>query len=216
MNKKEFFLPKGTTGRRHDVFILHIQGLILIVVLILALMASIGILGRTAITELVNRTGLLDSGAQLYSVMSGDIYMEGTPATAEKGNNIYKTVMGIWSVFGYLAAFITLGATILMLVLMRKRINKILEDPSPLEEPVRVKKGAYVWLGFLLGAYGGHLFALKKKKAWIYLGLGIVGMWIPLFFLYTSGISFADAFLACFMDKDWDGYIELDYYPYWI
>ena len=69
---------------------------------------------------------------------------------------------------------------------------------------------------FLLGAYGGHLFALKKKKAWIFLLMGILGMEIIPLFLYTSGISFADAFMACFIEKDENGYIEIEDYPYWI
>ena len=218
MDKKEIFLPKGTEGRRHHVLILHIQGLILIVVLIVALMSSLGILGRTILSEFVIRTGLLDTGRELSSIMeTGSMYdvVTYTPDFSA-GEKIFMTGMKIWGVIGYLVAFASLGATIFLVILMKKRIGMIVEDPYPLEDPVRVKKGAYVWLGFLLGAYGGHLFALKKKKAWIFLGLGILGMWIPLLFLYTSGISFADAFLACFLEKDAEGYIEMDYYPYWI
>ena len=128
----------------------------------------------------------------------------------------FETGMKIWAVFGYVTAFVSLGLTIFVLFLMKKRITMIVEDPYPFENPIKVKKGAYVWLGFLLGAYGGHLFALKKKRAWIYLGIGIVGMWIPIFFLYTSGISFADAFLACFYEKDRDGMIEMEFYPHWL
>ncbi len=129
---------------------------------------------------------------------------------------LFLTGMKIWGVVGYITAFAALGAVIFLVIQMKKRIAMIVEDPYQMENPIRVKKGAFVWLGFLLGAYGGHLFALKKKKAWIYLGLGIVGMWIPVFFLYTSGISFADAFLACFIEKDANGYIEMEDYPYWL
>ena len=46
--------------------------------------------------------------------------------------------------------------------------------------------------------------------------MGILGMEIIPLFLYTSGISFADAFMACFIEKDENGYIEMEDYPYWI
>ena len=38
--ENSFFLPKGTEGRKKNIMVLHIQGLILIVVLIMALMSS--------------------------------------------------------------------------------------------------------------------------------------------------------------------------------
>lgn len=213
-----FFLPKGTEGRKKNIMILHIQGLILIVVLIMALMSSLGILGRTILTEVVFRTGLIDTGIDLMSVMQSGNFLDAATLTPQYSPSakLFLTGMKIWGVIGYITAFAALGAVIFLVVLMKKRIAMIVEDPYPMENPVRVKKGAFVWLGFLLGAYGGHLFALKKKKAWIYLGLGIVGMWIPVFFLYTSGISFADAFLACFIEKDANGYIEMEDYPYWL
>ncbi len=217
---KQIFLPKGTSGRKKNIMILHIQGLILIIVLIVALMSSLGILGRTIINEVVTRSGVLDPGAEqeLVNMMeSGNMYDLLTytyePSPQMK---LFNTIMTVWSVIGYIVAFAALGATIFLVILMKKRIGIILEDQTPYENPVRVKKGAFVWLGFLLGAYGGHLFALKKKKAWIYLGIGIVGMWIPIFFFYTSGISFADAFLACFIEKDAEGFIEIEDYPYWL
>ena len=213
-----FFLPKGTEGRKKNIMILHIQGLILIVVLIMALMSSLGILGRTILTEIVFRTGLIDTGIDLMSVMQSGNFFDAATLTPQYSASakLFLAAMKIWGVIGYITAFAALGAVIFLVVLMKKRIAMIVEDPYPMENPVRVKKGAFVWLGFLLGAYGGHLFAMKKKKAWIYLGLGIVGMWIPVFFLYTSGISFADAFLACFIEKDANGYIEMEDYPHWL
>ena len=213
-----FFLPKGTEGRKKNIMILHIQGLILIVVLIMALMSSLGILGRTILTEVVFRTGLIDTGIDLMSVMQSGNFLDAATLTPQYSPSakLFLTGMKIWGVVGYITAFAALGAVIFLVIQMRKRIAMIVEDPYQMENPIRVKKGAFVWLGFLLGAYGGHLFALKKKKAWIYLGLGIVGMWIPVFFLYTSGISFADAFLACFIEKDANGYIEMEDYPYWL
>jgi len=213
-----FFLPKGTEGRKKNIMILHIQGLILIVVLIMALMSSLGILGRTILTEIVFRTGLIDTGIDLMSVMQSGNFFDAATLTPQYSASakLFLAAMKIWGVIGYITAFAALGAVIFLVIQMRKRIAMIVEDPYQMENPIRVKKGAFVWLGFLLGAYGGHLFALKKKKAWIYLGLGIVGMWIPVFFLYTSGISFADAFLACFIEKDANGYIEMEDYPYWL
>lgn len=213
-----FFLPKGTEGRKKNIMILHIQGLILIVVLIMALMSSLGILGRTILTEIVFRTGLIDTGIDLMSVMQSGNFFDAATLTPQYSPSakLFLTGMKIWGVVGYITAFAALGAVIFLVIQMKKRIAMIVEDPYQMENPIRVKKGAFVWLGFLLGAYGGHLFALKKKKAWIYLGLGIVGMWIPVFFLYTSGISFADAFLACFIEKDANGYIEMEDYPHWL
>lgn len=213
-----FFLPKGTEGRKKNIMILHIQGLILIVVLIMALMSSLGILGRTILTEIVFRTGLIDTGIDLMSVMQSGNFFDAATLTPQYSPSakLFLTGMKIWGVVGYITAFAALGAVIFLVIQMKKRIAMIVEDPYQMENPIRVKKAAFVWLGFLLGAYGGHLFALKKKKAWIYLGLGIVGMWIPVFFLYTSGISFADAFLACFIEKDANGYIEMEDYPYWL
>ena len=187
--ENSFFLPKGTEGRKKNIMVLHIQGLILIVVLIIMLSSSLGIIGRTVLSEVVYRSGILDPGAEqeLTELMqSGNMYALMTytyePSPAVK---LFQNAMKVWSVLGYIVTFASLA-------------------------------GAIYWLGFLLGAYGGHLFAMKKKKAWIYLGLGILGIWIPIFFFYTSGISFADAFLACFIEKDAYGFIEMEDYPHWL
>ena len=119
-------------------------------------------------------------------------------------------------VVSYIAAFASIGGAIYIIMKMKKQIAVIVDPLAPYENPVRVKKAKFVWLGFLLGAYGGHLFALGKKRAWIYLLMGILGMQLFPLFLYTTGISFADAFMACFIDKDDEGYIEMEDYPYWI
>ena len=140
----------------------------------------------------------------------------GLSGLAAIGIKIFKTVTGALGVLSYIAAFVSLGAAIFIIFRMKQRISDIVDDTAPYENTIRVKKAPFVWLGFLLGAYGGHLFALKKKKAWIFLLLGILGMQIIPLFLYTSGISFADAFMACFIEKDEDGYIEMEDYPYWI
>ena len=213
-------LPKGKTGRKHDTMILHIQGLILMVLLILALSSAMGVLGRTIAMEVINRSGLMaGSATNIEEALTGSSsYLDLLTASPYGGGSaqIVATVMKVWGLLGYAFAILCLAAVIFMVTLMKKRIAMILADPAPYENPVRVKKSAFVWLGFLLGAYGAHLFLLKKKKAWIYLGLGIVGMSVPIFFFYTSGISFADAFLACFLEKDEEGFIELEDYPYWL
>ena len=143
-----------------------------------------------------------------------DIY--GLGGMAETGLKIFSAVTGALGVLSYVAAFVSLAATIFIIFHMKQRISEIVDDPAPYDNPIRVKKAPFVWLGFLLGAYGGHLFVLKKKKAWIFLLLGILGMELIPLFLYTSGISFADAFMACFIEKDEEGFIEMEDYPYWI
>ena len=167
--ENSFFLPKGTEGRKKNIMVLHIQGLILIVVLIITLTSSLGIIGRTVLSEVVYRSGILDSGAEqeLTDLMqSGNMYALVTytyePSPAVK---LFQNAMKVWSVLGYIVALASLAGAIYLVILMKKRIAMILDDPTPFENPVRVKKGAFVWLGFLLGAYGGHLFAMKKKKA---------------------------------------------------
>ena len=209
---KNFFPPKGTEGRPHDTMILHIQGLILVLVLIIALASSFSILGRSILSMVMGSVG--DS----FDAESMDQAFElaGMGSIFSSGVSIFTTVSKALGVVSYIAAFASLGAAIYIIILMKNRVAMILDDPVPLENPIRVKKAAFVWLGFLLGAYGAHLFLLKKKKAWIYLIMGIIGMEIVPLFLYTSGMSFADAFLACFLEKDDEGYIEIEYYPYWI
>ena len=123
----------------------------------------------------------------------------------------------IWEVIDYI--FIILGtlAACVMLYLMRKQSKLIVSDITAFEETVRVKKSSFLWLGFLLGGYGAHLFYIKKKKrGYIFLGAGLAGLFNPITFFYTSAISFADTFLVCFYPKDWDGMVEFEYYPYWL
>ena len=193
-NKESGFLPpKGVDGRYKDIMLLHIQGLVLVLVLIVALAASFSIIGRSIISMVMDSYGSSVNPDDIGMVL--DVY--GLGGMAQTGLKIFSAVTGALGVLSYIAAFASLAA-------------------APYENPVRVKKAAFVWLGFLLGAYGGHLFALKKKKAWVFLLLGILGMQIVPLFIYTSGISFADAFMACFIEKDEEGFIEMEDYPYWI
>ncbi len=212
-NKEKSILPpKGTDGRYKDIMLLHIQGLVLVLVLIIALASSFSILGRTIISMAMDSFGGSLSSDDLSMVF--DIY--GLGGMAEIGLKIFSAVTGTLGVLSYVAAFVSLAAAIFIIFRMKQRISDIVDDSAPYENPIRVKKAPFVWLGFLLGAYGGHLFVLKKKKAWIFLLLGVLGMELIPLFLYTSGISFADAFMACFIEKDEEGYIEMEDYPYWI
>ena len=212
-NKEKGFLPpKGVDGRYKDIMLLHIQGLILVLVLIIALAASFSIVARSIISMAMDSFGGSISSEDLGMVF--DIY--GLGGMAEIALKIFSAVTGALGVLSYVAAFVSLAAAIFIIFRMKQRISDIVDDSAPYENPIRVKKAPFVWLGFLLGAYGGHLFALKKKKAWVFLLLGVLGMEIIPLFLYTSGISFADAFMACFIEKDEDGYIEMEDYPYWI
>lgn len=212
-NKEKSILPpKGTDGRYKDIMLLHIQGLVLVLVLIIALASSFSILGRTIISMAMDSFGGSISSDDLSMVF--DIY--GLGGMAEIGLKIFSAVTGALGVLSYVAAFVSLAAAIFIIFRMKQRISDIVDDSAPYENPIRVKKAPFVWLGFLLGAYGGHLFVLKKKKAWIFLLLGVLGMELIPLFLYTSGISFADAFMACFIEKDEEGYIEMEDYPYWI
>ena len=210
--EKGILPPKGTDGRYKDIMILHIHGLILVLVLIIALGASFSILGRSLLSMMMDSLGNSVNPEDLS--MALDIY--GFGGIASNGIKIFEAVTGALGVLSYVAAFVSLAAAIYIIFRMKQKISEIVDDSAPYENPIRVKKTPFVWLGFLLGAYGGHLFLLKKKKAWIFLLLGVLGMQIIPLFLYTSGISFADAFMACFIEKDEDGYIEMEDYPYWL
>jgi len=212
-NKEKSFLPpKGVDGRYKDIMMLHIQGLILVLVLIVALTASFSILGRSIFTMVTDSFGNSVNPDDIGMVF--DVY--GVGGLAQGGLKIFEAIMGALGVISYIAAFVSLAAAIYIIFRMKQRISEIVDTSAPYENPIRVKKAPFVWLGFLLGAYGGHLFALKKKKAWVFLLLGILGMEIVPLFIYTSGISFADAFMACFIEKDEEGFIEMEDYPYWI
>ncbi|MBP5530329.1 MAG: hypothetical protein J6X80_09795 [Lachnospiraceae bacterium] len=212
-NKEKSILPpKGVDGRYKDIMILHIQGLVLVLVLIIALASSISILGRSILSMIMDSFGNSLSPDDIGMVL--DVY--GLGGMAQTGIKLFSAVTGALGVVSYIAAFVSLAAAVFIIFRMKQRISDIVDDGAPYENPIRVKKTPFIWLGFLLGAYGGHLFLLKKKKAWIFLLLGILGMQIVPLFLYTSGISFADAFMACFIEKDEEGFIEMEDYPYWL
>ena len=211
-NEKSVFLPKGTDGRYKDIRDLHLQGLALVLVLLLALWASLSILIRSILSIVLDQIGGSVNPDDVIQTME----YSGLGGLASSGFSLFGTFTTVISVVSYIVAFASLAATIFLIIKMKEKISVIIDESAPYENPIRVKIGKLVWLGFLLGAYGGHLFALKKKKAWIFLLLGVLGMEIFPLFIYTSGISFADAFMACFIDKDAEGYITMEDYPYWI
>jgi|P1105metagenome_2_1110788.scaffolds.fasta_scaffold00374_52 hypothetical protein len=211
--ERSVFPPKGTDGRYKDIMILHIQGLILVLVLIIALWASFSILGRSLLSLFMDSLGSSVNPDDISQTLE----LAGMGGGVSTGLAVFQKITSALNVVSYIAAFASLGGAVYLIILMKGRIASIIDTSfAPYENPIKVKKAKFVWLGFLLGAYGGHLFALKKKKAWIFLLMGILGMEIIPLFLYTSGISFADAFMACFIEKDENGYIEIEDYPYWI
>ena len=210
--EKGIFLPKGTDGRYKDIMILHIQGLILVLVLMIMLFSSVGIMGRTITKIFLDSVGNSVSPEDIMLTMD----LAGLGDLATKGFAIFQKVYSVFGALIYVLAILSIIVTIYLLGRMKGKISEIIDDSAPYENPVRVKKITYVLLGFLLGAFGAHLFLIKKKKAWIYLLMGILGTQITPLILYTTGISFADAFMACFIEKDEEGYIEIEDYPYWI
>ena len=210
--KHPIFPPKDSSARIKNIKILHIQSLILMVVLMMLLTASFGILVRSLLSYFMPEilptneiTDLLTEGGYMGAL------------TYDFNNSPIFVILRIWGYVGYAVAFLSLAGVIALLIIMKSRIAMILED-VPTEKTVLVKKAKYVWMGFLLGAFGGHLFAIKNKdKASIFLLFGIVGTFLfPILLIYTSAISFSDAYLACFITKDAEGYIEVEDYPYWI
>lgn len=210
--KKSIFLPKDATAREKNIRKMHIFGLILVILLMGALGSSVSFLIKSIISsaKTVYASDIdMDSISEGLSLMGlGDI-----TGIIVSGGKVFKVVSDILT---YVGLVIFLGGSIAMLFIMKKLAKTIAEDDTPMKNPIKVKKAKYVWLGFLLGAYGGHLFAIKKKKAWVFLILGILGFSFFFLFLYTTGISFADAFIACYLWKDHNGYIEIEDYPYWL
>ena len=219
----QLFPPKDCSSKIKCMRNLHIEGLVLMVVLMIMLSSSLMLIGRTFFEMIFFNTGLAtdlmysNQGELAELAESGNIYgmltyePEFTPLYYA-----YSSAMKIMSVMGYTLAFLSIAGSIVLLIFMKNACRRIAEDGSPAENPVTVKKTPYVWLGFLLGCFGGQLFLHNNKKAIYFLCMGIVGLMFPIFILYTTGISFADAFLACFINKDENGEITIEDYPYWI
>ena len=198
----QLFPPKDCSSKTKYIRNLHIEGLILMVVLMIMLSSAMVIIGRAFFEIIFFSTGLSDE--LMYSSQGSPLY------------EAYSSASKIMSLLGYSFAFISMAGSIVLLILMKNTCRRIVEDPAPAENPVTVKKTPYIWLGFLLGCFGGQLFLYNNKKAAYFLCLGIIGLMFPIFILYTTGISFADAFLACFIDKDENGSVTIEDYPYWL
>lgn len=210
--KKNLFPSKDTEKKYRNIMILHIQGIVLVIVLMLLLAASFSIMFRSIFTMGIDVVGgMIDMDDIMF------LFEEmGFKAMAEGGIGLYKILSVGLNIISYGGAIIAIVATIVIFIQMKKRIAMILDENEEKLNIVKVKKAPYVWLGFLLGAFGGHYFVMRKKKAWIFLLLGFAGMWIFPLVMYTTAISFSDALLACYAWKDHNGYIEIEDYPYWI
>lgn len=212
-DKKPLFLPKDAEGKLKNIRTLHILGFVLMFALIVLLGSSLGILIKNMLSIIIASRG--GSGVDMDSI--SEILLLLGFGTGESIPKIFNAIKVISKVFSIGGLVISLVATIIIFIFMKHRIDDYNDDSMPLENPVRIKKTKYVWLGFLLGAYGIHLFSVNRKRAIIFLILGGVGTLIfPLLIIYTMGISFADALLACYIEKDAEGYIVIEDYTYWI
>lgn len=208
---------KELTGRQKEIRILHIMGMILMGVLMVALVAATGIIVRTILSTYLEEAGLLSSGKQLVSTFNEYGMIDGIGGSGSLNFGFIGVLWKIIGAVGYIVAIGALAAAIVLLFLMRKRVENVLSDPTALGNTTCVNKAKYVWLGFLLGGFGVHYFTIgKKKKGLIFLGLGLAGSTIPVVLIYTWGVSFADAYLAAFIPKDSMGMIDLEDYPYWL
>lgn len=182
--------------RRERLTNLHGLGMILAGVLMKLLAYAIRIIGRS----------LLDIVFYTWEDIASPIeqYMQVFPGFKVLCNIISATM---YVKFGYLLLW-----TVLILWLIRREIKQYVNCTAAADsvQYIRVRKTPYVWLGFLLGSFGAHLFLLRDKtKAWLYLFLGFVGISVKYCTWYTMGISFTDALLACYLPKDSEGYIEI-------
>lgn len=152
-----------------------------------------------------------------------DYYFDFTAILNEQLLQLPLWFVRLWNMmktYAVFTSYIRLGAlllTVLVLAWLLNRESKRLKALTPVQEGscVKVKKTPYIWLGFLLGGYGAHLFlfpAADRRKAWIFLIMGICGAWLHLLMWYTIGISLADAWLACRMEADDEGYITVEKY----
>ena len=220
---ERFFPPKDCSSKTKNMRNLHIEGLLLMAVLLVMLSSSMMLIGRAFFEILFFNTGLSadlmysNQGEMSEMLENGNMYdMLTYEPEFSPLYEAYSSAMKILSVTGYILAFLSIAGSIVLLILMKIVCRRIAEDATPVKNPVMVKKTAYVWLGFLLGCFGGQFFLYNNKKAIVFLCMGIIGMMFPVFILYTTGISFADAFLACFISKDENGMITIEDYPYWI
>lgn len=195
---------------------IHIIGIIMTVFLLL--------MGSSAIWM------LLWSGADMYLTSVGDgavsaleeVFGDILPmnSSGSAGINITATVSRL-STTSTITTIVWLIATVILLVLINRQSVKVAEryhtfatDQHYSGQTVRVKKTAYILLGFLLGSFGAHCFLVKREgkvsiRAILMLAAGILGLSFMPFMIYTTGVSFADAWVACRLKKDEAGYIEV-------
>ena len=206
-----FAAPETASSNERTVCNLHILGICLSIALSGLLSASLSIMWhsiRTIILESFSMSDVenaMSGNRQLFDIIKSvcDFYWM-----------IWDQIkipyyIWIYGRFGW-----TLFTTVILLVIMKKVTTYYVKDGTDPLPTVEVKKKKYVLLGLLLGSFGAHFFAMKKRKrGFLFLILGILGLKFNILMWYTLGISFADAFLACTIKADLTGRAEVPDYP---
>lgn len=192
--------------KQHCMMIIHIQSIVLMLVMLVLLVSSIAtlefsimqIIGLDPVGSFTETFGAID---QLSGIVT-----------------IVTTIFEIFNTVRTIVLILSLVLTVVLLYLMKKQIDLYKESKDRSGKTVKVKKLPYVLWGFLLGMYGAHYFYQgDRSRGRIMLIIGLVGTFImPILSVYTMGMSFGDAYLACFLDRDSQGYVGIEEYPYWI
>lgn len=190
---------------------LHIEGIILMAVLMVCL---------TGCLSIITFTVLEIFGIDVFELFAPLSEIIGIPVEITGVTSIAGKIIKAKRVLDYVIAIGGLAGAVILLINMKNCAKAYTKLDTPATNTIKTKKIAYALWGFLLGAYGAHYFYIgKKKRGFINLIVGVLGTFVGSFFvllLYTMGISFADAYLACFLKKDEEGYISIEDYPYWI
>ena len=137
--KKNLFPSKDTEKKYRNIMILHIQGIVLVIVLMLLLAASFSIMFRSIFTMGIDVVGGMidiDDIMFLFEEM-------GFKAMAEGGIGLYKILSVGLNIISYGGAIITIVATIVIFIQMKKRIAMILDENEEKLNIVKVKKAPY-------------------------------------------------------------------------
>lgn len=202
--------------RKENIKKLHIWGIVLTVLCIPMLSGTLSLL-LNSMLEMSGFDKVLEES--LLSLLTVYCELLNEPELLDKMTKLITNFSDIRYTATMLMALIPTLAAVAVLIVMKTICTKITDDPSPMENAFEVKKLNYVLFGFLLGAFGGHYFYTKDKRAKKFLIMGIAGTLIPValpLLLYTTAISLSDAFLACFYESNKDGKILLESYESWI
>ena len=116
MDKKERSIlpPKGVDGRYRDIMILHIQGLVMVLILLIALWGSFSILGRSIIALFLSSV----SGSVNPEDISSTLELAGMGDFAFVGG-LFKFLSGTLGVLSYIVTFGALAASIILIYKMK-------------------------------------------------------------------------------------------------